>query len=160
MGGLATPPWFLGRLGPTELLADLYLLLLRCTAPYQHKGCIFLETARLFNIFSFGECVFFWWPFQTQRNYQLSLLSLWGTTPKFAEFELLSQSHFPRDSFDGPGKFEQHYLFQNTSHFALFAPGTPLTKPHFFTFGFVREQKSLLSGVRKPPEPFFLYFQR
>ena len=127
-----------------------------------------LPTQRLYF---FGDCqivqyIFFWRlcfllvASSDTEKLSVSLLSLWGTTPKFAEFELLSQSHFPRDSFDGPGKFEQHYLFQNTSHFALFAPGTPLTKPHFFTFGFVREQKSLLSGVRKPPEPFFLYFQR
>lgn len=99
-----------------------------------------LPTQRLYF---FGDCqivqyIFFWRmcfllvAISDTEKLSVSLLSLWGTTPKFAEFELLSQSHFPRNSFDGPGKFEQHYLFQHTSHFALFAPGTPLTKPHFF----------------------------
>lgn len=133
-----------------------------------YSDALLLTRTKLYFLgdFQIVQYIFFWRvcfllvAISYTEELSVSLLSLQGTTPKFAEFELLSQSHFPSNSFDGQGKFEQHYLFQNTSHFPLFAPGTPLTKPHFLTFGFVREQKSLLSGVRKPPEPFFLYFQR
>ena len=80
MGGLASPPWFLGRLGSTELLEDVYLLLLRCTDPYQHKGYIFLETSRLFNIFYFGD-VFSFVAISDTEKLSVSLLSLQETTP-------------------------------------------------------------------------------
>lgn len=126
---------------------------------YQHKAIFSWRLPDRSIYFLLENVFFFWWPFHAQRNYQClcfpfreQLLNLQSLN---FQVSLIFQATVSM------GKVSLNNItFSRTLHILLCLLQAPLTKPHFLTFGFMREQKSLLSGVRKPPRPFFLYFQR